>query len=166
MNISKNNVWNVIFWFAIIMFMWAKSLQNTIIVYKNGVNSSIAHMKIINQARRGFFNQYLVKTTNANNLQQLMNSAVIEQSVDGFIQNYLAQSKLLSSIEEKRFSEAHRKNLNLINQQAQRAYLHYFEHAMAYNSLIHNFPYSLVAKNKPSLWVDAQPELQGIIIVR
>jgi hypothetical protein len=171
MNITKNHVWNGIFWIAIIVFMGIRSVQHTVKVHHEGVTAVFQAYKHQAQARSNF-----IKNTKGRSdfrpprygelYRQLM---AVGYELDPYA--YVQQNEALTHfidqhIDEFGLLDSEYTDLQELQRRLGEQSLIFYVHATSFNALIHRLPYAWAATNVSAIPLYDKPTLAGVVVDR
>ena len=171
MNLTKNHVYNLMFWLLLFLFMGYKSINHTIKVHEEGVLSAYHDYKVQSQARISFLNlakstdtirpPIYAKTRNFIKKINLETNPYLYVELNDDFTSFLDQN-----IHRFKFTEKEYKSLAQFQTYVKQESLIFNSHAMSFNSLISRIPYSLFSRSIPQIPVRNTSFVEGVIVER
>ena len=170
MIINRSHFLNVLFWVLLIAFMWVKSLQHTVDVHFEGVQSAIRQYQIPADARMYLLKQLVDYPKLASmDLELKKKITMIRQSnnmVEFVVSNHHTTLFVDKFYREFTYVYHIDKGLTDLQQQLHQEALVYNAHANVFNALVDRFPYSLFSSSYvPFATLDVDHS-KGLIVER
>ena len=171
MNLTKNHVYNIIFWLILFIFMGYKSIVHTINVHEEGVISAYQDYKVQSQARYTFLR--FIKGVDGirppvyAKTFELLHAIKIESNP----YNYIVLNDELTlfidqNIDKYNLSEKEYESLQTFQIYVKQESLIFNSHANSFNLLISKFPYSLLSSTKSQIKIGDLDGVEGVIVER
>ena len=171
MDLTKNHIFNIVFWVIIILFMGVKSIEHTIDVHDQGVGVAIQEYRAQAQARISHFNsaEYTMKLRSPGLSVAFEMMDTIRNTTDPYQYIHL-NDRLTNHIDStiNAYNLTKKDHLVLLQHQqnVKQESLIFHSHAGAFNRLIQRFPYSLLSDGHPLIEIEHAGGIDGVIVER
>ncbi|MEK9727795.1 MAG: hypothetical protein VW397_06790 [Candidatus Margulisiibacteriota bacterium] len=171
MNLTKNHLFNIVFWIIIFVFMGYKSIEHTIHVHEQGVLAVFQDYKFQAQARLNF-----LKLMNGDDpvrppIYMDLNSKIkrIDYELDPY--QYVKLNNELTlfinqSIDRFRLTQKEAESIGKLQAYVEQEALIYNSHANSFNLLISRFPYKLFSSSYELIPTLNYALVEGVIVER
>ena len=171
MHLTKNHIFNIVFWAVIILFMGVKSIEHTIDVHDQGVGVAIHEYRMQAQARMSHINtaEYTMqlRTPGLSLAFEMMDTIGNTMDPYQYIQlNDRLTNHIDATINSYNLTDKDYSVLLQHQQSVKQESLIFHSHAEAFNRLIQRFPYSLLSDGYPLIEVQTVGGIDGVIVER
>lgn len=171
MQLTKNHIFNLVFWVVIILFMGVKSIQHTLAVHDQGVGVAIHEYRVQAQARISH-----IKLTEYTTPLRSPGLSLAFEMIDTignttdpykFIElNDRLTNHIDLTIDSYNLSQKGYLVLLQHQQNVKNESLIFHSHAQSFNRLIQRFPYSLLSDHYPYIDIQDEGVIDGVIVER